>query len=131
MTYVTGPETRKDEKWRTGRAQKEKAGTARVFGSPVGRWRGAQHWYSSSVMDEGDNALSSIPVRNNAAFPVIHCLPLSIHSLSPSLINALKLLHNNKPLVTVSIIHFSLCFCLEMLMVFKIKRMINYPLLLG
>lgn len=43
MTYVTGPETRKDEKWRARRAQKEKAGTASVFRSPVGRWRGAHH----------------------------------------------------------------------------------------
>ncbi|KAK9879135.1 hypothetical protein WA026_003984 [Henosepilachna vigintioctopunctata] len=37
------------------------------FGSPVGS--GA---LIPGVMDVGDNALSSIPVRNNAALPVIH-----------------------------------------------------------
>ena len=41
MAYVTGSETRKDEKCARKKTQREKAQTAKVFGSPVGRGSGS------------------------------------------------------------------------------------------
>lgn len=115
MTYVTA-ETRKDEKCesktsREGRTKNTKckndegsgdqsSQTGQVFGASCGKRR----IDTGSVMDAGDNALSSIPVRstgpNNAAHPVIHSLPplyiysflrdlVLLASLATSLINVI------------------------------------------
>lgn len=132
--------TRKDEKWpppgekyavdgEKGDGSRLAGGSDRTpreaaSGSPVG-----SSALIPGVMDAGDNARPSIPVRNNAAFSVIHSrftprpsvLPLSIHSSGSagrgrarsgpdirrsagftSLINAFELLHNNAVFFSIS-----------------------------
>lgn len=65
----------KNTKYKNRGSGDQNSQTAKVFGTPVG-----SSALIHAVMDAGDNALSSIPVRstgpNNTAHPVIHCTPI-------------------------------------------------------